>query len=140
MHLSKNELCLDFYRGEIALLAPPNWNPTATAGNISKRVEAMKRNLKDRKEREDNCGGCISFETELSDVMTHFCCKCAILGPLLEEEAHRLTCVGMDDNGLAVWHCTAQCTACIDGDSPDFYKIKEKLKADTLRLRGSEDD
>ena len=58
VHLRRNELCLDFYRTEIAFLALPNWNPTASAAMISKRVAGMRRYLKGRKKM----GGIMGME------------------------------------------------------------------------------
>ena len=134
-HLGRSELCLDFYRREIAFLALPNWNPTATAVNISRRVSYMRRDLNEHKLRENYKGGIVHFEKELSEVMSLFCSNCALLGPLIEDKQHQMLCVGRDEEGMAVWHCGD----CAYGTGSDFQQIKEKFREDTMRMRSSEE-
>ena len=120
VHLGRSNLCLEHYCREGAFLSLPRWNPEASAAMISKKISQIRRIICEKKNRED-CRGCVSYEEELSQVLSHFCCKCGVLGPVPGDESSRMTCIGVNVLEEPLWRCSS----CIS-DSEDFDEIKTK--------------
>ena len=84
-HLNSSDECLEFYRLEGIHLALPHWSLDASPSWISRKIAGMRRNLRDSKRKEKEfCYA--SYRLELSRLLTHTCCKCGIMGPVVGEE------------------------------------------------------
>ena len=133
VHLDRNLVCLEFYREEGVLLSLSNWDQAFTSRVISKRISALKRNLKEKKQKE-NMLGYTYFEQELSKVLNHHCSTCAIMGPVPGVESSTMMCIGANQYGIQLWRCLG----CL-GSTETLADVVESMKAESQRLQGDDE-
>ena len=89
----------------------------------------MKRSFKEKKNTEER-SRCTLFEDELSSLLKHVCRKCGVMGPVLEDVSCKMTCAGVNEDGIDIWLCT-HCTM----NSPNYQEVCQTLSDKTENLK-----
>ena len=129
-HLTKNVQCLLFYQTEGAALAFP-WGSESSARIIGKKIQQIKRTLKDKVAAEEKTG-VTTYSDELAALFTHVCYKCGAMGPPLPggDQSCQMTPAATESEGSEKWRCSK----CMPS-SPSFSQVKESLAAQTEDLK-----
>ena len=129
-HLNRHDKCLEFYQNEGVYLALPKWNPEASSRMISNRIAQMRRMIKQNKQKKQSSGH-VTYRKELMQILSHVCCKCGNMGPLVGEDGFVLKGGWTNANDESAWFCT-KCTE----TSPEYADVKRQLREDIEKLKG----
>ena len=110
--------CLQFYKAEGASLF--NWTQNQSATSIQDKLKHRKSALK------TFVANVEPYQRDLESVLKFTCTKCAIQGPFLDSEVHKIWGAGMDLRGPC-W----ECSKCRRGDD----KHKEMVMQGVERVR-----